>query len=341
MSTNASKGYFSLSIPQQWAGWMLTGFGLFVIWDQTYWWTGREDYSFGFLVPVFVGYVLFERWPLLRQALVEGREDKAGAGESPAWLRIALDIVAGLVFVLALLCLGFGSLLRATQGPQVPASLSIAWGYCWMILSVVTLFSAQRSDGSRLQVKERLKLTTLFIFPALIWLISAPLLNFLERGLSLFLLSKVAAVVFFLLDLFGMPVQQEGNVLLLGVLESGEPNRVLVEDACSGIRSLMACLFAGSFLSAVFLDRLWKKVLLVGLSMAFAFLMNILRSLFLTLWALNNGAGSIEGAVHDVTGYAVLGLTCLGLIALLPIINFKYEFKGGAEDEEGGMVSPG
>lgn len=340
MTGDASKGYFSLLPAQQWAGWLLAGFGFFVTWDQYYWWTGRDDYSFGFLVPVFVGYVLFERWPIIRRELVEPADSSPGGG--PGWLRIPLDFLAGLVFLLALACLGFGSLLRATQGPQVPASLSVAWGYCWMILSVVYLFSAQRRDGSSVAVKERLKLTSLFLFPSLIWLISAPLLSFLERGLSLFLLSKVAAVVFFLLDLFGTPVQQEGNVLLLGVLESGEPNRVMVEDACSGIRSLMACLFAGSFLSAVFLNRLWKKVLLVGLSMAFAFLMNIFRSLFLTLWALNYGADSIQGAVHDITGYAVLGLTCLGLIALLPIINFKYEFKGGPEeDHAAGAVSSG
>ena len=68
----------------------------------------------------------------------------------------------------------------------------------------------------------------------------------------------------------------------------------------------------------------------------------LVNMIFLTLWALNYGADSIQGAVHDITGYAVLGLTCLGLIALLPIINFKYEFKGGPEeDHAAGAVSSG
>ena len=67
--------------------------------------------------------------------------------------------------------------------------------------------------------------------------------------------------------------------------------------------------------------------------MIFAVLTNLMRSMFLTLWAYNYGSGAIDehwvlpllgdiGSVHDVTGMAILGFTCLGLICLLPIFNF-------------------
>jgi len=163
----------------------------------------------------------------------------------------------------------------------------------------------------------RVRLVAFFTFPVLIWFVSAPMVSVIETQLSLFLLHKVVTVVSFVFDMLGMPVEQEGNVL---VLPTG---RVGVAEACSGIRSLTGCLFAGSFLAATFLDKLWKKVTLVALSMLFAFVTNLARSLFLTAYAYNYGPEAIEGTVHDVAGYAVLGLTVVGLLCLLPLFNLK------------------
>jgi exosortase/archaeosortase family protein len=96
-----------------------------------------------------------------------------------------------------------------------------------------------------------------------------------------------------------------------------------VADACSGIRSLTACLFAGSFLGATFFTETWKKVTLVVAAMFFAFVMNLGRSLFLTGWAYAYGPDAINGSVHDAAGYAVLGLTCVGLLLLVPLLNLQ------------------
>jgi exosortase len=170
--------------------------------------------------------------------------------------------------------------------------------------------SALLADG-------RFRVAVLFIFPVLVWLISAPLVSAVESQLSLFLLRKVVTVVAFAFDLLGFPLEQQGNVLLL------PKGPVGVADACSGIRSLTACLFAGSFLGATFFEAFWKKVVLVGAAMGFAFLMNLGRSLFLTGWAYAHGPDAINGTVHDVAGYAVLGLTCAGLLALVPLLNLR------------------
>jgi len=105
------------------------------------------------------------------------------------------------------------------------------------------------------------------------------------------------------------------------VLPSG---LVGVEDACSGIRSLTGCLFAGSCLAAVFVERLWRKVLLVAVAMLLAMLTNLARSLFLTAWAYHYGPDAIAGTVHDVAGYAVLGLTVAGLLGVLPLLNLRW-----------------
>ena len=125
-------------------------------------------------------------------------------------------------------------------------------------------------------------------------------------------------VVFTIFEVMGLFVEQRGNTLVL-------PNGVVgVADACSGIRSLMACIFAGFIIGAVFLKKFWKKLLFVGLACLFAFLFNIGRSLFLTFWAYQRGADSIKGDVHDITGFAVLGLTGLCLLALVPLVEGRW-----------------
>jgi len=164
----------------------------------------------------------------------------------------------------------------------------------------------------------RVKLTALFLFPMLVWLISAPMVSAVETQLNLALLRKVVTVVAFVFDTLGLPIEQQGNVLALPTGNVG------VEDACSGIRSLTGCLFAGSFLAAVFVEELWKKIALVASAMLLAFVTNLLRSLFLTAWAYSYGPKAIEGTVHDAAGYSVLGLTVVGLLCLLPLLNIKF-----------------
>jgi exosortase/archaeosortase family protein len=236
--------------------------------------------------------------------------------------------IAYAVFLAGLSLFAIGALLRSVTGPQNPASLAIAAGFGGLLLSVVFIMTKERVDGQSLPLRSRLMLTGLFLFPALIWLISAPMVSVVETEIRVFLLTKVTIVVFNIFDIIGYAIEREGNVLLL------PEGQVGVEEACSGIRSLTACLFAGSFLAAVFLDRFWKKVLLVAAAMGFAVLTNLMRSLFLTLWAYNFGSQAIDehwvlplvgdiGSVHDVTGFAILGFTCVGLILLLPVFNFS------------------
>lgn len=292
-------------------------FLLFVTWDQSHWWSQKEDYTFGWLVPLFVAYVVYDRWPAITAALRDcaapGSPRAAGMGKWLLWLLLACCLLFGAMFFL------LGAFYRAGAGPSYPGTLAITMGTVGLLFALL-FANAPGTTGPTAAgglADARVRLTALFLFPVLIWFVSAPMVSVVENQLSLFLLHKVVTVVSFVFDMLGMPVEQEGNVLLLPT------GRVGVAEACSGIRSLTACLFAGSFLAAVFLNRLWKKVLLVALSMLFAFFTNLLRSLFLTAWAYNHGPEAIEGTVHDVAGYAVLGLTVVGLLCLLPLFNLK------------------
>jgi exosortase len=312
----------------------------FVAWDQSHWWSRKEDYSFGWLVPLFTAYVVYDRWPEMLKRL---RAAETGP-VSGRWVQWTLNIAASLGLLGGALFFLLGAFYRAGAGTSQPGTFALTLGMVAIVLPLIYYNAPNGGPGSgsaavqleldppqarpaglsALWSDTRFRVASLFIFPVLVWLISAPLVSAIESQISLFLLRKVVTVVAFVFDMLGFPLEQQGNVLML------PKGPVGVADACSGIRSLTACLFAGSFLGATFFTQTWKKVTLVVAAMLFAFVMNLGRSLFLTAWAYAHGPDAINGTVHDAAGYAVLGLTCVGLLLLVPLLNLKLE---GATDE--------
>ncbi len=294
-----------------------------LIYDQQASWRQREDYYFGFLVPVFVYLVLEERWKSILGLFRKTGEDSSSEDADHYcmdrpwfnWL-IALLVAGGAVSLL------IGGGVRAAEGgASAPASLALNVGFILAFPALLLLSVRgnvlQKYGYQPFMDREKIRLLGYFGFPVLIWLLSAPMVSALESKISIFLLNQVTVVVFHTFNFLGYVIEQQGNTLNL------PKGSVGVAEACSGIRSLMACLFAGSVMGALYLNKLWKKVLMVVMAMIFAFIMNLFRSLFLTGWAYTYGSEAIEGAVHDVTGYAVLVLTCIGLFILLPLFNFK------------------
>lgn len=320
----------------RWAAFALIGLTLFLILDQYHWWKLRDEYAFGFIVPLFVGYVVFDRWPRIFRGLVEDGEPPTGSGKRPgSLLEVLLSVCAILMVVGGLLCFLLGILYRAMEGQNLISSNFLAFGYANILLGTVFLYSGEKSDGSRNPLSSRLQITLLFLFPALIWMLSIPMFSALHKTISTFLMNKVAVVVYHSFDILGYAIVREGSVLRLPLGDVG------VEDACSGIRSLTACLFAGSFLGAVYFDKFWKKAFLVGTAMLFAFINNIFRSLFLTAWAYAKGPTGLDthvhifgidmGNVHDFTGWVVLGLTVICLLLLVKLFSIRMEYPAEQE----------
>jgi exosortase len=322
---------WTATVPAPFLTALLLGAGYlgFTAWEQSHWWLALSEYSFGWLVPLFVAFVVHDRWPSILAQL--GACAALGSPRATGWSGAALVVVAYAALVGGAGLFFVGAASRAAAGSAPAHTLAVSVGASVLLLA--TLFvSAPEPAGaattaSGLAQDARVRLLALFLFPALIWLVSAPLVSVVQQQLSLFLLGQVARAVFFSFDTLGLAVERHGNVLVLPEVLPGQSNQVGVAEACSGIRSFTACLFAGSFLAAVFLNRFWKKFLLVALAVVFAFGMNILRALFLTAWAYNYGEHSMEEQVHDFAGYAVLGLTIAGLLCLLPLFNLKLTFR--------------
>lgn len=142
----------------------------------------------------------------------------------------------------------------------------------------------------------------------ILWLLSAPLPPGVYSRLTVGMQSLVTERVLSILHLLGIPATRHGNVIELLSTSVG------VEEACSGIRSLLSCFFAGLFFSAYLLRHRLHRFLIVGFAVLLALTLNLARSLALTLLA--HGKVDISGAWHDWTGYSVLLIAAAILLGI-------------------------
>jgi len=101
------------------------------------------------------------------------------------------------------------------------------------------------------------------LWPAVVavalWPLSSPLPPGSYTRLALALQGGVTEAVTGALGFFGIAAHRDGNVIELARASVG------VSEACSGVRSLVSCVVAGLFLSAVWVKRPWGRAILVVL----------------------------------------------------------------------------
>lgn len=317
-----------------------------VIWDQQYCWASKDDYIFGYLVPFLCAFVLKERFHLLKAVFAKTPIDGVPPGTEPndefsppAFIKPGikshwtLDLIFATGTVFSILLFAIGGAGTAIYGAAAVTTHENTMGFIGAAFGLAWFASAKDFSGTPLDLRTRIRVLMILVFPICVWFISGPFTFLVDSQIKTLLLDKVTATVVYLLNLFDFSLIQEGNVI---VLPGGDT--VGVADACSGIRSMTACVFAGSFLAAIFLHSLNKKVLFVGVSIVFALVLNILRTSFLTIWSLWHGSKALEydffgnptdslsftlGTVHDVAGWTAMLITFAILMILLPIFNLK------------------
>src|ERR1700712_2464874 len=99
-------------------------FMVFLTVDQMHWWQSKPDYAFGWLVPAFVVYLVFDRWSELKRIF-----QVAGPSLLPRSLRILFSIAAGFSLGAGLLFFLLGAIYRAGAGVTQPGSLALALGF--------------------------------------------------------------------------------------------------------------------------------------------------------------------------------------------------------------------
>lgn len=252
-------------------------------------WTGNPDLSHGLFAPIL--FVL-----LLREG--RNRGPARYHRDTPPWTLLRAGTLVASLFFVALA----GIYAAAVDWSHALVGFSLALALSALLLGALLWLS---SDRVRL-----LPLNWTTFVAAAIWSLCAPLPPGSYARLTLQLQFWVTDVVLGSLHLLGIPAATDGNIIRLAHASVG------VEEACSGVRSLLSCVVAAVFFSAALVRRPGRRVLLIALAPPLAFGMNIVRSLGLTLLA--NSGTDISGAWHDYTGFAVLGVTAaiLGGLAL-------------------------
>ena len=140
-------------------------------------WSGREEYSHGFLIPLITAYLIWQRWPELRALKFEGN-----------WSGSVLVLAGALAFAAGEL-----------------SSLYVIVQYSFLVMLYGVILSLVGWRAFRLMM-----------VPLLILFFMIPLPNFLYNNLSaqLQLLSSEIGVA--VIRLFGISVFLEGNVIDLG-----------------------------------------------------------------------------------------------------------------------------
>ena len=114
-----------------------------------------------------------------------------------------------------------------------------------------------------------------------------------------------------LLDLFGYPVARAGVTLFVDRYE------LLVEEACSGLNSMLSLTAVGLFYAHVKYGSSWRFMLVFsGLMVAVAIAANFLRVLLLILITYHLGDAAAQSFIHEAAGITLFAIALSGMFIL-------------------------
>ena len=147
------------------------------------------------------------------------------------------------------------------------------------------------------------------IYPlaTLILMIAPPTFIFERLTLSLQLLASRLGET--CLEALGYSVLREGNILeMVGI-------KLSVEEACSGIRSLVAIVFMCVLYNYFFVAGQWMRTFILVMAIPIAILGNALRIVATGVASQYNPA-LVQGAAHEAFGYVSVVMAAVGCVAL-------------------------
>jgi exosortase len=231
-------------------------------------WWADPNFSHGFLVPFFSGFVVWQN-----------RKRLAALSMEPSWF--GLVVVAGALGILIVGVLGVEFFLSRSS-------------LLFLIAGLVIYFLGWRHFRA-----------TLFPWAFLFFMIPIPAIVFNQVAFPLQFLAARLASSF--LDVFGVPVLREGNIIKLPAMA------LEVAQACSGIRSLMS-LGALAVIYGYFLEtRYIPRILLALAAVPIAVVANALRVMGTGLLGYYWDPDKAEGFFHTFSGWVVF-IVSLGLL---------------------------
>jgi exosortase len=243
-------------------------------------WVGDPNFEHGFFVPLFALFVLWQDRKRL-QAIVP----------SPSWAGLPLAVLGLVMLVLGVL----GAELFFSR-----ISLLIVLAGLIILFQGWTFFRA-----------------VLFPWAFLVLMIPIPALLLQQVTFPLQLLAAKLATA--LLQLVGVPVLREGNVIKI-------PGQLLeVAEACSGIRSLLTLVTLSVIYGYLMETRIWVRVVLVLSAVPIAVAANSFRIFGTGLIVQYWDPAKAEGFYHAFGGWVIFVVALIMLFAVHRIITLLWK----------------
>jgi exosortase len=250
-----------------------------VLLDLYHDWLKNPDYSHGFLIPFATIYMIWYRREIIKKTNI-----------TPSNYGLILLIFGAFQY-----SLGY---IGAEHFLQSTSMITVMLGIC--------LYFYGGGITSNI-LTPILFLIFMIPLPAVIW-------NSFAFNIKL-IATKIAV---YLMQLIGIVVLQEGNVLNL-------PGVTLeVVDACSGLRSLISLLALSVLIDYLSNLHLLKKVLLVVLAIPIAMISNVIR-LVLTAFLIERfGIDTTKGFYHALSGILVYTIGLIFLIMVYKLLSADF-----------------
>lgn len=239
------------------------------------WWLNPQ-YAYGLIVPVLLIYLLWKRW--------QNRPEPA----------VPVARALAILIIISAAALFLPVRLVAEANPDWRL---LSWVLAVVVIAI-SLAIVYLTGGKSWLVH--------FAFPFLFFLVAVPWPVRIEQFVIQNLMRIVTAINVVFLQLAGIPALQHGNVIEVGSGFIG------IEEACSGVRSLQATLMISLFLGELYSFNAARRLVLVVIGAALAFVCNVARTGTLVWVGTHSGLAGIE-SWHDPAGLTILIVCLFGL----------------------------
>ena len=156
--------------------------------------------------------------------------------------------------------------------------------------------------------REMLK-EVLFSILFLIFMIPLPLIAIVGITFKMKMFAAVWANK--IVNALGVRAVLDGSIIKM------RTTHVVVEDVCSGLRSLISLLALGTIIAYLSKLARWKKIIVFFAAGAMAVIANIVRIVFMALTSEIYGAKFTEGFLHTLSGLIVFVVAFVGLMIVV------------------------
>jgi len=252
-----------------------------------------EDYSHGLILPLVSAYLLWTD----REKLFANWS----ASRPPERLSAGAMIAFGLLMLGALLlCAG-----------SITQILFISWFAVFpLVIGALALSLGWRA-------------TQPLIAPILLLFMAKPIPDSVVPLLFFPLQVTAARVSAQVLEMLSVPVFLAGNIIEIPGM------RLMVEEACSGIRSLMALLTVACIVSLIVPMRLWARLMIIAVSVITAIALNVFRVALTGVLAHFYDPESATGFFHEFSGLVVFGIGLVIVYGLANLVSGKLPAQSG------------